>query len=417
LRPPARNGSPEPARSMFEFVALMACAISLPALSTDIMIPGMGAMVADLRVTPGNEAQWIVTAIFFGLVPGQILFGPLADSIGRRPAMLTGIAVFLVGTVLTVAAPSFPYLLLGRAVQGLGVAAPRTLTLAIIRDGYSGSTMARIVSNVMAVFSCIPMIAPVLGQLILLRYSWRWIFASVLIFALIVWVWFYLRQKETLQESARAPLSPQKLLEAFLAVSGNRVVLWYAVGTGCVFAGFITYMSTAPQIFQGIYDTGNAFGFLFALIGLSMVVASYINGRWVERLGMQRICVAALLTVLVASALFAGWTLWSSHKPSLVVVMLYLVLIMFVEGALFSNLYALAMEPLDKSAGMGATLVSSVSMLVSVPLGMLFAHYLTTSILPLIVAFAILAGITLLIIYIVEAGRVTPVTTQAESAP
>jgi MFS transporter, DHA1 family, multidrug resistance protein len=400
-----RDPESRPATASAEFTALMACTMSLAALSTDIMIPGLMSMGRELHVSLNTDLELIVIAVFFGLAPGQLLFGPLADSVGRKPTMLTGIGIFLLGSLMTVLAPSFVWLLLGRSLQGLGVAAPRTLTLAIIRDRYVGAAMARIISNVMSVFACIPMLAPIVGQLILDRSGWRGIFAFVLVFGLLVWTWFLLRQKETLAVGARAPLSRKALVMAVTTVCGNPAVLCYALAAGCVFAGFVAYMSGAAQIFQQIYDTGHAFGFLFSLVGVGMVVASYLNGRWVERLGMKPICVVGLVGVLAISAVFGGWMWLAGTKPALAWVVVYLTAIMFIEGALYANLNALAMEPLGESAGMGASVVSTIAMLSSVPMGMWFAAFLRTSILPLVIAFAILGALTLLMMYLASVGH------------
>jgi MFS transporter, DHA1 family, multidrug resistance protein len=399
-----------------EFTALMACLMSLPALSTDIMIPGLLAMGRDLGVAHANAVQLIVATVFVGVVPGQLLFGPLADSFGRRPVLQAGIAIFLLGSLITTFAPTFSWLLAGRAIQGLGLAAPRTLTLAIVRDRYEGVQMAKVISNIMSVFGCIPMVAPIIGQLILFEFSWRAIFAFIFLFGAMVCLWFTIRQEETLSKEARTSLSFKKLAESFVTVGRNRVVILYAIGTGSVFAGFVVYMSTASQIYQQIYDTGRAFGFLFALSGIAMIVAAQLNGRWVERLGMQRICLLALLTVLIASVGFAAWMWLSGGRPSLLSVIIYLVLIMFADGALYGNLNALAMEPMKKNAGMGAMVVSTVAMVVSVPVGILFAQMLTDTVLPLVVAFAILASVTLLIMYLAESGRTRSVQQPANPA-
>ena len=121
-----------------EFVALMALMMSLVAMSIDSMLPALADIGNDLGVARENANQLIVTMIFLGLATGQLLYGPLSDSVGRKPAIYLGYGVFIVGTLLSIFALNFPMMLVGRLLQGIGVAAPRSVSVALIRDQYEG---------------------------------------------------------------------------------------------------------------------------------------------------------------------------------------------------------------------------------------------------------------------------------------
>ena len=176
----------------------MALLTSLVALSIDAMLPALSIIGVDLGVQRENGTQLIVTALFIGFAVGQLCFGPISDSTGRKTPIYIGLGLFMLGSVLSMIAWNFPVMLTGRVLQGFGAAAPRIVTIALIRDQYQGRSMARIMSFVMSVFILVPMIAPALGQAVLLVANWRMIFGLLLVLALVVSVWFSIRQPETL---------------------------------------------------------------------------------------------------------------------------------------------------------------------------------------------------------------------------
>jgi DHA1 family bicyclomycin/chloramphenicol resistance-like MFS transporter len=181
-----------------EFVIIVSLMMSLTALSIDAMLPALPLMGAELDVQNANSRQLVVSAIFLGLAIGQLFFGPLSDKTGRKPAIYAGLTLYIGGSLLAMFAFSFPMLLAGRLLQGTGVSSPRAVGLALVRDRYEGRSMAQVMSFVMTVFILVPMIAPTLGQAILLFTGWRAIFGSFVILALITLIWFALRMPETL---------------------------------------------------------------------------------------------------------------------------------------------------------------------------------------------------------------------------
>ena len=190
-----------------EFVARVALMISLVALSIDAMLPALPAIGAELGVRQANDAQLVISALFLGLAIAQMVYGPLSDSFGRKPAIYAGFAIFIAGCVLSILASGLEVMLLGRFLQGIGAAGPRIVTMALVRDQYAGRAMARVMSLAMAVFIMVPVLAPAIGQGILLVAHWRAIFGMLLAVALIALAWFALRQPETLPPARRTPFS------------------------------------------------------------------------------------------------------------------------------------------------------------------------------------------------------------------
>ena len=144
-----------------EFIVLMAMLMSFTALTIDAILPALSYMKIDLNVASDNQIQFMITSVFIGLMIGQLIFGPLSDKVGRKNGLYVGIAVFVLGSVISLFSSSFLFVILGRFLQGVGAASTRVISVAIVRDVYSGREMARIMSFIMAVFIFVPVIAPI----------------------------------------------------------------------------------------------------------------------------------------------------------------------------------------------------------------------------------------------------------------
>jgi len=376
----------------------MAMLTSLVALSIDAVLPALPAIGGDLGVVRDNDNQLVISLLFLGFAVGQMIYGPLSDSTGRKPAAYVGLGLFIGGSVLSMMAWSFRAVLLGRFLQGVGVAGPRTITLALVRDQYAGREMARVMSFVMAIFILVPVVAPTIGQTIMLLAGWRAIFGAYLAMALVTTVWFVWRQPETLPPARRMPLSAERLARAVLEVFRSRIAVGYTVAAGLVFGSFLGYLNSAQQILQVQYGLGSRFPLYFAILAIAIGGSSLSNARLVMRYGMQSLASRSLLAIAAVSSVFlmVAWAL-GGHPP-LWALMGYLVLVFFGVGVLFGNLNALAMEPLGHVAGTGAAVVGSLSTLISLVLGTAIGQSYNQTILPLVAGFAVLsAGAALLV--------------------
>lgn len=376
--------------------------MALTALSIDSMLPALPQIGSDLQVQSGNDRQLIISMIFLGLGLGQLFFGPLSDSVGRKPAIYAGLLVFMAGTVLCMTAVTFPTMLAGRLLQGIGVSAPRAVSMALVRDQFSGRSMARVMSFVMSVFILVPMLAPSIGQLILRFAGWQAIFASFLLLAVIAFVWLGVRQPETLAPENRAPFTMQRILQATQTIIKNRLAFGYTVIAGLISGAFIGYLNSAQQIFQEQYSLGDLFPVYFGVIASSVGLASLLNSRLVMGLGMRRLARGALLIAFVLSIVALGVALYFNGQPPLWLFMTYLMLSFFCVGVLFGNLNALAMEPLGDMAGIGAAVVGALSTLISVALGTVIGQSYNGTIVPLVIGLGALTGVSMLVIRWVE---------------
>ena len=352
-----------------EFIPLVALLFSLVALSIDAMLPALPELGRDLGVARPNDVQYVITSLFLGLGLGQIFFGPLSDRIGRKPAIYAGLGVFMAGCIVSVWAPTFETMIAGRVLQGIGVAAPRIVTVALVRDQYEGRSMARIMSFAMAVFILVPAAAPALGLAVLRIAGWREIFVTFFLIAAVAFVWLLVRQPETLPPDRRRSFSPRAIGRAVREILGIRAAVGYTVATGFAFAPFVAYLSSAPQMFAQGYGVGDLFVVWFAVLALVIGVASIVNGRLVMRYGMRRLSTAAASALALVSVIaWLGLVPFDGLFPFWLF-MAYFLFVFVCVGLLFGNLNALAMEPLGHVAGVGASVVASLATLISVPLG------------------------------------------------
>ena len=373
-----------------EFIILIALMISLVAMSIDAMLPALPLIAGDLDVRRINDSQFVISVFFAGMAVGQMLFGPLSDSLGRRPAIIGGFVLFMLGCLLSMLSTDFAAMLLGRLLQGFGAAGPRIVSIALVRDQFKGREMARIMSFVMTVFILVPVFAPAVGQLVLAVSGWRYIFLMFLLLASLVLVWFWLRQPETLAPGSRIRFSVVQLLLGIGAICRIRAALGYTLTMGFAFGAFIGYLSSSQQIFQVQYQLQERFPLYFGFLACAIGCASLCNARLVMRFGMRRLSCYALIGICLLSLPLYLYSLNHDGHPPLAMLMAYLLPLFFCFGILFGNLNALAMEPLGNIAGLGSALVGSVSTLMSVVFGVLVAGAYDHTVLPLVGGFTLL---------------------------
>jgi DHA1 family bicyclomycin/chloramphenicol resistance-like MFS transporter len=370
-----------------EFISLFALITSFVALSIDSMLPAFPAIAQSFALQDTKDTQLVVSALVLGMVFGELAFGPLSDTKGRKFAIILGMIIFCVGSLISLFAQSFEWLLIGRVIQGIGVSGPKIASRALIRDQYTGAAMARIMSFVMMFFILVPMLAPLLGQLIISFASWRMIFAFFIFMTFSVGIWFSIRQVETLTVDKRIPFSLKEIAKASKIILLSPAVMAYAATAGILFGALLLYIGMAQSIFQDIYSIVDQFPIYFAILASGVGVSSFLNGKLVMKYGMYKLSVSALvalgsfsLTLFIVSYLFNG-------QPPLILFMMISFLCFCCIGILFGNLTAMAMETLGKVAGLGASIVASSSSLVSVIFSVIAGRFYNQTTIPLALGF------------------------------
>ncbi|MDJ0644875.1 MAG: multidrug effflux MFS transporter [Flavobacteriaceae bacterium] len=394
----------KPAKVELEFVVLMASLMSIVALSIDALLPALPEIGAYLQVVNANNNQLLITMIFLGLGFGQLIFGPLSDSFGRKPVVYTGFLLFIIASMVCVTTKSFEMMIFGRVLQGVGLSSPRTMAIAIIRDRYSGDYMARIVSIVVMVFILIPVIAPALGQFILNYYHWKVIFYVNLVFGLLVVIWFWLRQPETLKSENKIPFTGTLFIDGLKEFLKFKEAIAFTLVSGFITGSFMVYLSTSQQIFEQQYNMADLFPYIFASLAISVGLSTFLNSRLVVRFGMWNIAYLACIAYVVVSLLYV-LLFWSGKNPSIEVLLGFFAIQFFSIGFLFGNLRALAMNPLGHIAGIGAAINGFVSTVMAVPIANYIGSLVSDSVLPLFIGFSIFGMLSLLIFLYVKQKR------------
>lgn len=377
-----------------EFIILMALMISITALSIDMMLPALPEIGRDLQVEHANDLQLIVTVLLFGMGIGQLLFGPLADSFGRKPVILAGFVIFIIGCLSSIFSTRFELMVVGRLIQGIGTGGPRTAIIALVRDQYGGRAMARIMSVVMAIFIIVPVLAPALGQVVLLAFGWQAIFGILVIQGLVVLTWFAIRQPETLSRNNLIPFSTGRIVNGVVKVCKNRLSMGYTLAAGFISGALMSYLSSAQQIFQEVYGLGREFPIYMAALALFVGGASFVNSRVVMRFGMRALSYRAILCFILFMTVYLAIVYQMNGRSPLYLMMAFFAPSFFCMGILFGNLNAIAMDPLKHMAGIGAAIIGSLSNFIASFLGTTVGRCYDGSTLPLAAGFVILGIIT-----------------------
>src|SRR5579871_4518302 len=249
-----------------EFVVVIASIMALNPLAMDMMLPALPNIRAAFQLADVNRPQMVLSTFLLGFGVGQFVMGPLSDRFGRRPVLLGGMIIYSAASLVAIAAQSFEMLLLARALQGLGTSATRVIATSIVRDCYAGRRMASVMSLAMMVFIAVPVIAPSLGEAVLLFAQWRGIFIALMLYGALALAWSGARMPETLPESERKSLAIRDVLSAFRQTVTNRQTLGYALAAGGVQGSLFAFVFSSQQVFTEIYGLGHYFPLAFAAI-------------------------------------------------------------------------------------------------------------------------------------------------------
>lgn len=389
--------------SRVEFIALMASLMALNALAIDIMLPGLQQIGASLGVMEENHRQYVITTYLIGMGTAQLAYGPLSDRFGRRTPLLIGLGIYAISALLMAFVPSFAALLMLRFTQGIGAAATRVISVSTVRDIYGGRKMAEVMSLIMMVFMVVPVIAPSIGQGILIFAEWHMIFAFMGAVALGVSIWVFVRLPETMAPEDRRPLSVASVKLAFGTVLTNRISLLYTLAASFIFGALFGFINSAQQIMVGNYGLGVWFPLVFAGFAVLMAASSFTNSRLVGRFGMRRLSHTALIGFLVVTFL---WMISSFFGPlPFWLFGLFYAGSMVQFGLIGANFNAMAMEPLGHVAGTASAVLGFTQTVGGGLIGAVIGQAYDGTIRPLATGFFSVALIGFVLVLIAERGR------------
>jgi DHA1 family bicyclomycin/chloramphenicol resistance-like MFS transporter len=378
-----------------EFVVLIAALMAANALAIDAMLPALPAIGDALGVSEDNRRQLVITFYLLGFGGAQLFYGPLADRFGRKALLIGCMLFYALFAGLAGLAGSMNLLLAARLMQGVAAGGTRVLVVAIVRDRFHGSAMAQLMSLVMIVFMFVPVLAPSLGQGILMIGSWRHIFVGLALYGLGLALWGGVRMPETLAAADRRPLSAASIGAAAWETLATRASIGNTLASTLAFGGLFAFIGSIQQIVFDVFGRPGLIGLVFAGIAAPMAISSYANSRLVMRLGTRRLLLAALATLTTIATVHLGVVLLHGENLWGFIAMQALTLACF--GLVGANAGALAMEPVGHIAGSASALQGLITTTGGALIGLVIGQMFDGTTVPLVAGFAICGALALIV--------------------
>jgi DHA1 family bicyclomycin/chloramphenicol resistance-like MFS transporter len=386
-----------------QMTIMLAGLMALNSFAIDAMVPALPNIGRSLRVAHENQQQLVVIAYFVGFASTQLVWGPLADRFGRKPIMAAGVGLYGVFALLCAVAGSFELLIAGRVLMGAAAAASRVLVVAMVRDLFEAEEMARVMSLVFMTFMLMPVLAPNIGQLILLFAPWRAIFLVLALYAVVMVVWPALRMPETLHPEFRRPLDWHATVGAMAATVRDPQSRGYTLAMTISFSALVAYISSIQQIVFDAFHEPQLIGLVFASVAAPMAVASWLNSRVVGRFGLRRVGHSAALAFMLITAAHAGIALAGFETLPLFILLQGLTMASFAFTS--SNLGTLAMEHMAPIAGTASSVQGVIGTIGAAAIGFVIGQRFDGTAIPFAVGTAACAAGGFLLIVLTEPKR------------
>ena len=396
-----------------EMTVLLAGLMALNAFAIDAMIPALPDIGRSLHVAEENDRQLVVIAYFLGFASTQLFWGPLADRFGRKPILAWGVSLYAIFALLCAFAWSFPLLIAGRVAMGAAAAVTRVLVVAMVRDLFEAEAMARVMSLVFMVFMLVPVLAPNIGQAILLFAPWQAIFLVLAGYAILMLGWSWLRLPETLHPEFRRSLNWRETTSAIAQTIRDPLSRGYTLAMTISFSALIAYISSIQQIVFDAFHEGRYIGLVFACIAAPMALASWLNSRFVGRFGLRRVGHTAAAALAVVTAVHAAVALAGYETLTVFIILQGLTMACFAFTS--SNLGTLAMENMAPIAGTASSVQGVVGTVGAAVLGFLIGQAFDGTVRPFLVGVALCAAGGFLIVVLTEPRRLfAPISSREE---
>jgi DHA1 family bicyclomycin/chloramphenicol resistance-like MFS transporter len=340
--------------ALYRRAIVLGLTIAVGAFAIDMYIPGFAAIARQLKTDPGT-VQLSMTSFFVALALGQVIYGPVSDTFGRKPPTYVGLIIFIIASVGAAFAPSIGFLILSRFFQGLGAAATAVIPMAVVRDEHTGPDAARLLSLAMLALSVSPILAPVLGGLVVQYTSWRLIFLILILIALVVMVMVWRMLPETLAPERRVSGRLLSILATYARLLRQRIFILPILIAGCAQSVLFSFISGSPFVFVTLHHLRpTTYGILFACHAIALIGISQFNAPMMKRFGARHLlggatAAAAIAALVLAGLVFAGMSLlWPFIALTLT--------LFFCLGLIMGPAFLTAMEPFGATAGAAAAL-------------------------------------------------------------
>ena len=343
--------------SRTRMIVVLGVMVALGPLTIDMYLPALPKIADDLAVS-SSVVQLTLTGTLAGLALGQLIVGPLSDSLGRRRPLMAGIVLHIAASVLCMLAPNLVVLGLARVLQGAGAAAAMVVAIAVVGDLFAESAAATVLSRLMLVLGVAPVVAPSLGAAVLLHGSWHWVFAALVVLAGVLLGVAALGLPETLPPSHRRPLRVRGIAATYAELLRDRRFVILVLVAALGMSGLFAYIAGASFVLQGTYGLDQqSFALVFGAGAVALIGATQFNVVLLRRFSPQTITLWALAAALLAGGVFVGLSVADVGGLAGFVVPVWAIL--GAMGLVIPNAPAVALSRHPDAAGTAAALLGA----------------------------------------------------------
>ncbi|RZV48145.1 MAG: MFS transporter [Acidimicrobiales bacterium] len=380
-----------------EFVLFMALTSAMSALAIDTIIPAFGAMRTAFDLEPDStRLSLTITVFFIGTGLGYFIFGPLADSLGRRRVLELSLALYGAGALIAALAPTLEVVYLGRFIWGFAAAGPRILSQAIVRDRYRGQELARVMTLIQIFFYLAPIAGPIVGRGVLEIGSWRWVFAFGTMTAVALAAWA-LRLPETLPPEHRRPLALHSTVSGLALAMRHPVTGSYALAIAVGFGAFYSFLGSSELILDEIFGRPEWFVPFFVAMGVLMGGVAFTTNRALRRVAAANWALGAGGAFLVLSLVLLGLGIVTDGVPDIWAFLVVYAAANMAHAGMFPTATSLALDPMGALAGTAAAAIGATISILGALLAAPLDRAVAGSITPVAVGYVVYAGIGLLL--------------------
>jgi DHA1 family bicyclomycin/chloramphenicol resistance-like MFS transporter len=338
-------------------ILVLGVMVALGPLTIDMYLPALPKIADDLAVS-SSVIQLTLTGTLAGLALGQLIVGPLSDSLGRRRPLMAGIVLHIIASVVCMLAPNLVVLGLARVLQGIGAAAAMVVAIAVVGDLFADSAAATVMSRLMLVLGVAPVVAPSLGAAVLLHGSWHWVFTTLVVLAGLLLLVAVTALPETLPPSHRRPLRVRGIAATYLELLRDKRFVILVLVAALGMSGLFAYIAGASFVLQGRYGLDQqAFALVFGAGAVALIGATQFNVVLLKRFSPQTITLWALAAAFLAGGVFVGLSV--AHVGGLAGFVLPVWGILAAMGLVIPNAPAVALSRHPDAAGTAAALLGA----------------------------------------------------------
>ncbi|MET3981290.1 DHA1 family bicyclomycin/chloramphenicol resistance-like MFS transporter [Mucilaginibacter sp. UYP25] len=379
-------------------ILILGSLTALAPFSIDMYLPGFPDIAKSLHTSTENVALSL-SSFFIGISAGQLLYGPLLDKYGRKPPLYFGLALYIVASVSCYFSTSIEMLIAMRFIQAIGGCAASVSSITMVRDIFPVKDNAKVFALLILVLGASPMIAPTVGGYVTTAFGWQLIFIILAVIAVLISVAVIFFLPESYKPDPTYSLKPRPIINGFITVIKTPQFYTYAISGGIAFSGLFAYISSSPLVFMEVFKVSSkVYGWIFAVLSVGFIGSSQVNSLLVKKYKSGQIVNAALIAMVIISALFVVGSIQNILGLVGTIIMIFLVLC--CVGIASPNTSALALAPFEKNAGTASALLGAFQMTMGSLVSVGISLFKSQSSLPMSAIMLVASSLALLIVII-----------------